>query len=291
MITLSGDTMIPQENEIFVKVRFLYPGLTKSEKRVADILIDDYENIGDYTLADYAKKAGCSDASVMRFCRRLGLDGFSELKYQLAKVKTAAYDNGMHKITKEDNAYAIMEKVIWTNEKTLKDTLTLYSEDYEKALDAVLEAKQINFFGVGDAWIVCESAQMKFQRIGVRSTAYSDVALSLASASLMSEDDLAIGISFSGETKLVIDALRIAKSNGAKTLAIVHFDKCELLKYADMKIFTATTDYTVGHDEIARRTAEFAIIDTLYMGLITKKAEIYNSKLKKTIAAIIENKT
>ena len=280
-----------QEDEIFVKVRFLYPSLTKSEKRVADILIDDYERIGDYTLADYAKKAGCSDASVMRFCRRLGLDGFSELKYQLAKVKTTAYDNGMHKITKDDDAYTIMEKVIWNNEKTLKDTLTLYNSDYEKALEAVLEAKQINFFGVGDAWIVCESAQMKFQRIGVASSAYSDVALSLATASLMGEGDLAVGISFSGETKLVVDALRIAKSNGAKTLCIVHFDKCELIKYSDMKIFTATTDFTVGHDEIARRTAEFAIIDTLYMGLITKKSEIYNSKLKKTIAAIIENKT
>lgn len=279
-----------KDNEIFVKIRFLYPSLTKSEKLVADRLLEDYEKVCECTLAEYAEMAGCSDASVMRFCRRLGLDGFLELKQQLSQVRNSAYDNGANKIVKSDNAYAIMKKIIWNYEKTLEDTLVLYNEDYDKALEAVLEANQINFFGVGDAWIVCEAAQLKFQRIGVRSTAYSDVALSLATASLMGEGDLAIGISFSGNTKLVIDALRIAKENGAKTLCIVHYDKCELVKYADMKIFTATTDFTIGHDEIARRTAEFAIIDTLYMGLITKKPEKYNEKLKKTIKAIIENK-
>lgn len=279
-----------KDNEIFVKIRFLYPTLTKSEKLVADKLLEDYEKICECTLAEYAEMAGCSDASVMRFCRRLGLDGFSELKQQLSQVRHSAYDNGANKIVKSDNAYAIMKKIIWNYEKTLEDTLVLYNEDYEKALDAVLEAKQINFFGVGDAWIVCEAAQLKFQRIGVRSTTYSDVALSLATASLMGEGDLAVGISFSGDTKLVVDAMRIAKENGAKTLCIVHYDKCELVKYADMKLYTATTDFTIGHDEIARRTAEFAIIDTLYMGLITKKPELYNEKLKKTIKAIIENK-
>jgi len=278
------------EAEIFVKVRFLYPNLTKSEKRVADIVIDDYESVSESTLSAIAERARCSDASVMRFCRRLGLDGFIELKAQLAQIRSTAYDNGANRITPEDDTYSIMKKVIWTNEKTLRDTLTLYSEDYERALEAILQAEQVNFFGVGDAWIVCASAQMKFQRCGVRSSTYSDVALSLATASLMTEKDLAIGISFSGDTKLVVDALRIAKENGARTLCIVHFSKCKLIKYSDMKIFTATTDYTVGHDEIARRTAEFAVIDTLYMGLITRKAEIYSRNLKKSIAAIIENK-
>ncbi|MCI8597505.1 MAG: MurR/RpiR family transcriptional regulator [Lachnospiraceae bacterium] len=203
------------DDEIFVKIRFLYPSLTKSEKKVADVILDDYEKVCSYTLAEYSEIAGCSD---------------------------------------------------------------------------VVHADKINFFGVGDAWVACEAAHIKFQRIGVQSSAYSDVALALATASLMKEGDLAIGISFSGETKLVVDALRIAKENGAKTLCIVHYAKCELVKYADMKIFTATTDYTPGHDEIARRTAEFAIIDTLYMGLVSQKSEIIKEKSRKTLRAIIDNK-
>jgi DNA-binding MurR/RpiR family transcriptional regulator len=279
-----------KDDEIFVKIKFLYPSLTKSERLVADKLLENIEKVCESTLAEFAEMVGCSDASIMRFCRRLGLDGFIELKQQLKRISSNAYDFGANKIVKTDNAYSIMKKIIWNYKKTLDDTLVLYNDDYEKALDAILNAKQINFFGVGDAWIVCKAAQLKFQRIGVRSSAYSDVALSLATASLMSEEDLAVGISFSGNTKLVIDSLRIAKENGARTLCIVHYDKCELVKYADIKLFTATTDYTLGHDEIARRTAEFAIIDTLYMGLITKKPEIYNERLKKTIKAIIENK-
>lgn len=282
--------MIGVDDEIFVKIRFLYPSLTKSEKKVADVILDDYEKVCKYTLAEYSEIAGCSDASIMRFCRKLGLAGFLELKQQLSKVNQTAYDNGANRITKEDSASAIFKKIVWQYEKTLNDTLILCDEDFDRAIDAVLDAGKINFFGVGDAWVVCEAAHIKFQRIGIQSTAYSDVALVLATASLMGKGDLAIGISFSGETKLVVDALRIAKENGATTLCIVHYAKCELVKYADIKIFTATTDYTPGHDEIARRTAEFAIIDTLYMALITRKSGVIKEKSRKTLRAIIDNK-
>ncbi len=80
------------DDEIFVKIRFLYPSLTKSEKKVADVILDDYEKVCSYTLAEYSEIAGCSDASIMRFCRRLGLGGFLELKQQLSNVNQTAYD-------------------------------------------------------------------------------------------------------------------------------------------------------------------------------------------------------
>ena len=95
-------------------------------------------------------------------------------------------------------------------------------------------------FGVGDAHLVCQAAQMKFARIGINCTAYSDTALMLATASLLGEDDVVVGISFSGDTRVVVDATRIARENGAKTICIVHFEKSKLAKYADIRLFTAT---------------------------------------------------
>ncbi|CAK7016057.1 MAG: putative HTH-type transcriptional regulator YbbH [Desulfovibrio sp.] len=278
------------DNDIFVKVRFLYPSLSKSEKAVADILLDEGENVTNYTMAEYAEKAGCSDASILRFCRRLGVEGFADLKQQLADVTTYTYDHGAYRISKEDDLRTIFQKIIWYYERTLKDTLTLYNDDYDKALEAMRNAKAIHFFGVGDAHLVCEAAQMKFARIGINCTAYSDTALMLATASLLGEDDVVVGISFSGDTRVVVDATRIARENGAKTICIVHFEKSKLAKYADIKLFTATTDMTAGHDEIARRAAEHAIVETLYMGMITRDAEKYKPRIKKTISAIIANK-
>lgn len=277
-------------SELFVKIKFLYPSLTKSEKRAADIALEKPERVVDYTLADYSKNADCSDASIMRFCRRLGLSGFKELKQQLADVNTKAYDNGINKIRCGDNAYTIFNKIIWQYQKTLQDTLILCNEDFDRAIQTVSEAKRIVFFGIGDAWVVCNFAFIKFQRLGLDVATHTDTAQALVCANQMREGDLAIGISFSGETKLVVDSLRIAKENGAKTLCIVHYPSCKLVKYSDMKIFTATTDYTPGHDEIARRTAEFAIIDTLYMGVVVRNSEKYDENRRKAIQVIIDNK-
>ena len=74
------------DNDIFVKVRFLYPSLSKSEKAVADILLDEGENVTNYTIAEYAEKAGCSDASILRFCRRLGVEGLSLIHIWMRKA-------------------------------------------------------------------------------------------------------------------------------------------------------------------------------------------------------------
>lgn len=278
------------DNEIFVKIRFLYPSLTKSEKKAAELALKDYDRIINYTLSEYAEAAQCSDASILRFCRKLGLGGLKELKRQLASVNDTAYDNGTNKIRKEDDAYNIFKKIIWQYEKTLNDTLVLCNEDFDRAIQAVTDARKIVFFGVGDAGVVCNAAFIKFQRIGLDAAFYSDIAQSLACASQMKEGDLAVGISFSGETRLVVDSLRIAKENGATTLCIVHCSNCQLVKYSDIKIFTATTDFTPGHDEIARRTAEFAIIDTLYMGLVSRNPEKFDAKRQETIQVIINNK-
>lgn len=275
------------QNDIFVKVKFLYPSLTKTEKKIAAYITDHTEETCNSSLEEFAASMQCSDASVLRFCRKLNQNGFVELKQSLLyKIpsKEAVYE-----ITKQDSGREIFEKIVTNYKQSLDDTLALCDDNFEKAMEAFKEADCIAFFGVGDAWPVCEYAQFKMQRVGVKSYAYSDLAMSLATASMLGKRDLAIGISFSGETKLVIDALRVARHNGAKTICITHFDKCRLTKYADYKIFTATQDYTVGNDIIARRTAEFAIVDAFCSGRIISDKQ-YDEAAKKSLNAIMENK-
>ncbi len=278
------------ENDIFVRVRFSYPSLTRSEKAAADFLLDEGGNILDLTLAEYAEKAGSSEASVLRFCKRLGMDGYADLKQKLSDATNYTYDHGAYRVNPEDDMCTIFQKTIWHYEKTFKDTLTLYSDDYEKALRFIRDAEAVHMFGVGDAHLVCQSFQMKLARIGITSTAYSDAALMFATASLMRPCDVALAVSFSGSTRAVVDAMRLAKENGAKTISIMHFEKSQLAKLSDAKLYTATTDMTTGHDEIARRAAEHAILESLYMGLITKDADRFRKNIKKSISAIIANK-
>jgi Transcriptional regulators len=81
-----------------------------------------------------------------------------------------------------------------------------------------------------------------------------------------------------------------AQENGATTICVVHMEKSKVAKYSDIRLFTATTDLTIGHDEIARRVAEHVIVESLYMALVTREAEKYSKRLQKTISTIIANK-
>ena len=87
------------DGDLFVKMKFLYSSFTKAkEKRIADIILTDYESVCNYSMADFSQAADCSEASVMRFCRKIGMGGIKELKQELSAVKNAAYDKGIYKI-------------------------------------------------------------------------------------------------------------------------------------------------------------------------------------------------
>lgn len=272
--------------DIFVKTRFVYASLPKAERGAADVLLDEGKASAQHTLAEYAKRAETSEASVIRFCRRLGAEGFSEFTQLLEESTEPVSGSSAYRVSAGDGVRTVFEKVAKNYYDTLMDTLTLYSDEYERALDAISAARTIHFFGIGDAHLVCQAAQMKFARVGKPSTAYSDSALMLAAGSLAEEQDVVVAVSFSGRSNLLVNSVRLAKNNGATVIVILHNEKSKLGKLADISLFTATTDLTPTHDEIARRIAEHAIVDTLYMALITKEKAVFGPRGTASLAAI-----
>lgn len=277
-------------NDIFVRIKFLMPTLPKTEKIVANYLFNESEAVRGMTLAILSQEIGCSEATIIRLCKRLGYDGFSSMKQDLLVAMVDKNVITTQEIKKNDSVSEIIEKIIKTNTQTLKDTLTLVSDDYEKALQALLKAKSIHFFGIGDAFVVAQLALMKFSRLGYSGSAHSDVMLQLITASSLTNEDVAFAISYSGASKTLIDTMKIAKENNAITMCITRMSKSPLLKYTDFNMFTPTADLTVGKDIISRRVADQAIIDSLYLGVLIKSEERYLDNIRKTQKAIDHNK-
>ncbi len=275
-------------NDILIKVRFVRPSLTKSEKKVADFLLENPKSVLESTLAEYAQSSGASQATILRFCRRLGVDGFPEMKLQLSAGLSAHDTVALNqKINSEDTLQEIMEKVFWFNIQTLKDTLSLVSYDCEKALDFLLAAESITFFAIGDAGAPCYFADIKFKRLGLRSQMNTDPDIQLIMANSLGPGDVAIAVSHSGRSRSVVEAMRVAKQRGAATICITKYDKSPLVKHCDVKLYTSTTDATVGKEIIARRIAEQAILESLYLGVLARRSPELFDKLK-GISKILE---
>lgn len=275
-----------------MKMRFLLPTLPRAEKAIAGALVEHPDAITYMTLAEIAKESGSSEASVIRFCKRMGYSGYTAMQKDMGRALEE--DNLSQaenlQVENNDDMSEIIKKVYQSNVQTLTDTMAMAGESCERALKVLLKAKSIHFFGAGDAYAVCQLSYMKFKRLGIPCSAEGDVMLQMITASNMSKGDVAIAISYDGRSKNVVEALRIAKKMGATTISITKKNRTPLLRYTDIKIFIAVNDLSFDREKVTRRVADQFIMDTLYMGYVMRSGRNYKEQLKKTQIAINGNK-
>lgn len=278
-------------HELFVKLNFLIPTLPRAEKVFAEALIENPETILQMTLAEAARETNSSDASIIRFCKRLGMHGYSELRQAVAAAveekQTRPYEEA---VESSDDIREIMKKVFHSNLQTLQNTMVVADEkNYLKAVEALVHARSIHFFGVGDAYAACQFAYMKFLRLGVNCSAQSDVMMQFMGANNLGPGDVALAVSYEGRSRNVNRAMEISKKRGATTICITKMNKSPLLKYVDIPLYISISDLSVGREKVTRRVADQFILDVLYMGYITKKQD-FSKRLKRSQLAIDSNK-
>lgn len=277
-------------NAICVKIRFLLPSLPKIEKRVAQAILDNPEGIEEMTLAELARETNSSDASIIRLCKKLDLSGYNELRKMIAVDDVNKQEMVNGDIREDDTMPDILQKVFQSNIRALQDTLVLASDEYEQALQVLLKANTISFFGVGDALTVCQLAYVKFGKLGYRTSCHSDDVFQLIDAGNMRPGDVAFAVSYEGRSRNIVNAMRVAKEQGATTIAITKMNKSPLLKYTDIKLFIATNDLSVSRDIVARRVADQMIIDALYLGVLAKSGKEVKRHLKSMRSIMDTNK-
>lgn len=277
-------------NEIMVRIRFQLPSLPRAEKAVAEALLENPEAIINMTLANLARETGSSDASIIRFCKRMGYHGYSDFRQALLTMENDGNEAQQEKIDLQDDMPTILKKVFQSNMQTLTDTLSLVTSNYEKALNAMANAKSIHFFGVGDAFAVCQFSHMKTLRMKISGSAYSDVMCQLLTAANLGPGDIAFAVSYEGRSRNVIEAMRVAKAKGATTICITKMNKSPLLRVTDIPLFISTSDLTYGREKVTRRVADQAILDALFVGLAIRKGKDYRRSMKDIQEAIDRNK-
>ena len=282
-------------SKIMSVARFLLPTLSPSEKKAADYLMGNPQNVVNSTLIDFAKRSGSSQASIIRLCKRIGVSGYAELKSKLAieMVIENQYETGLGEKKSNIINADMIEIINWVfkgNIQILKETFALATDEYNRAFEAIMNTNRLSFFGIGDSMIPCMFAHFKFSRLGYDCFSETDCDLQIIRACNMTEKDVAIAVSHSGNTRQVNAALKIAHERGAKTICITKRDRSEMLKYSDINLFTATPDMNVGQETVARRIAEQAILEALYFGVLQSREDILMPKLNQSSEKMMVNK-
>ena len=139
----------------------------------------------------------------------------------------------------------------------------------EIAADKLFRAQRVDLYAMAASNLVAQDAQQKFMRINKRVTAYSDPHLQLSSASTLTPSDVAIALSWSGETREVLEAAELAKLNGAFLIAITRFGKVSLASYADVHFGLSAPEMAIRSGAMSSRIAQMTMIDILFTCVVS----------------------
>jgi len=265
--------------------------LRPAEKRVAQVILSDPREAVHYSITQLAEKAEVSDATVVKFCKRLGYKGYQEFKIMLAQ-DVAAKPQLIHgEVEPGNDVQTIKEKIFQANISALQETAqVLETEALERAVQALANAGEIHFYGVGASGIVALDAEQKFSRIGLRTSAFLDTHLQIARAVHLREGDVAVCLSFSGETVEIVEALRAAKQAGALTIAITSFSGSTLAREADVLLLTSTQQNLFRSGAIASRLTQLSTIDVLFIAVALVDHERAQEAIEKTRAILSQRR-
>jgi DNA-binding MurR/RpiR family transcriptional regulator len=197
--------------------------LRDAERRAAEFILEHPQDVIHLPITALAEQAGVSDATVFRLCRRLGFSGYQALKIALAREVETTPTAIFEAVADTDSPLTVAQKVFQSSVQSLTDTQRLLSgQTLEAAVRALATARRVEFYGVGGSGAVAVDAMHKFMRTGLHCAAHADSHLQMMGASLLEPGDVAVGISHSGNSKDVVEALQVARGAGATTIAITN---------------------------------------------------------------------
>ncbi|GAA1875380.1 MurR/RpiR family transcriptional regulator [Lapillicoccus jejuensis] len=274
---------------LLVRLRGLRPSLSPAEDRVAECVLADPRAAAALTISELAVQAETSETTVLRFCKRLGLPGYPQLRLALAAESAQPRSRVVADtdIRAGDSVDDIIAKIAFADASAVEETAAQLDRGaLESAADAIARARRVDIYGIGASATVGMDAQQKLHRIGVVAFSWNDPHICLTSAALLREGDVAIGISHSGTTRETIEAVEAARSRGATTVAVTNFPLSRLAQSCDIVLLTAARETALRSGATASRIAALTVVDCLYIAAAHRDLERATSAVAETRAAV-----
>ena len=266
------------------EIKRLFCNLTAAERKIANYVIEFPQEVTLLTVHQLAKKCDVASSAVIRFCKSIHLQGFSELKLELARElgsKREDQKKTVPSVEHESGPASVVRKVFRSGMYTLQDTLDkLDFSKVEKMSQMLVQAKRLFIFGLGTSATVVADAQYRLSQLGLWATACSDILLMGVTAANLEAGDVVLAVSHSGRTKAVVDAVRIAKKKGATVLAITSFIDSYLYQESDVAVTVFADEETYPVEAVSARVAHICLVDSLAMVLAAHNYDSFAEHIK-----------
>lgn len=271
------------------QVEATMPAMSETMRKIARLLLSDPTAPLRMSITELASRAGTSPATVTRFCRTLGYDGYVQFRVAVAtdvgrtptrvEIGTAFHP--------ADEPRDVLRTLLSGHVSSLQSTAAIVDlEAAARVAHAIAHCRQVDLYGTGGSAVVAAEMEHRFYRIGVNTHAWADVHTGLASASMLGPSDVALGISNSGETVETIEMLARARANGALAVAITNRRNTPLEAVADECLLASVPHQYLHPADLSTKHAQLLVLDFIYMLVMQEDYPGAVAKLDVSAAAV-----
>lgn len=264
--------------------------LSKSERKVAEVILSTPQTAIHSSIATLAKMADVSEPTVNRFCRRLETKGFPDFKLHLAQSLANGTPYVNRNVEEDDSVDAYTSKIFesaMAGLEQVKSSLDVTAVN--RAVDLLTQAKKISFFGLGASAAVAHDAMNKFFRFNIPVVYFDDIVMQRMSCMNSSDGDVVVLISHTGRTKSLVDMAQLARENDATVIAITS-DGTPLAREASLALRLDVPEDTDVYMPMVSRIAQLTLIDVLATGFTLRRGEKFRDNLKRVKEALRESR-
>ena len=267
---------------VIIKLNAMKNQLTSIEKKIAEYILADPERIKNLNTYEIANNCDTSQASIVRFSKKLGFKGFPDFKLSLSQDignrKAESHVNIMHEEIKPTDTFEVIGKKAVNNTYEITDF-----KELEKAVKIISDARKIMLAGVGFSGIVAKDFHFKLLELGKESLFEADTHMQLSCLATMNENDVLFVISHSGKTLEVFNLVKAAKNKKIKIITLTSVVQSPIRELGDIKLSTVEMKSDFRATALSPRISQLTVIDMIYIKLMLE-----NEKLQDYIFNAIE---
>ncbi|CAO1667107.1 MULTISPECIES: MurR/RpiR family transcriptional regulator [Halomonadaceae] len=268
-------------HDLLDRLRERLEELNRSERKVANVILEDPTVATSLSIASLAQAASVSEPTVNRFCRNFGAKGYPDFKIKLAQSLAGGTPYVTRAVEPGDTATQYTQKIFGATIAALDEAQReIDMAAIERMVDYLTQAKQIHIFGLGASGAVAQDAQHKFFRFNLPVMAYIDVLMQRMVAAACHTGDVVVIISYTGRTRELVDIARLARDAGAVVLGITA-PNSPLAHECTATLEVATPEDTDHYMPMTSRVIQLTLIDALATGVTLRRGEDFLPHLKK----------
>ena len=282
--------MDAQNINILERIHDAYYQLAAAERRVADYVLAQYEQVQFMSITQLAEECGSADATVSRFCRNLGLKGFNAFKIELATYAASL------------NASGLRERVLSTNapegryfeagrlsQTAIEQTLALLKEsDINRVVDFFENAGRVYCMGAGGSMLLANECSHLFSTVCNKFSAVWDSHMQMSITATMNQDDGIVLFSYSGATQNGMEVLALAKERGIRTVLVTRYPKSPAATLASVVLCCGSSESPFQFGSVPAKVAQLVLMDILFQEYLHRNKTESEENIQRIASALSE---